>query len=162
MSVQPSNAHWVVWMSLLVAGILSILTLPVWLSVARPAWVPMVVMYWVLALPNRFGLLFAFVIGLLLDILLNSFFGMSAAGMTLVAYVVLSLHRRLRMFPWWQQAFIVFIVINCYQLFHLWVKSMAGLVEPSLWYLLPSFTSAALWPCVLGVLTFLRRYFRVV
>ena len=34
MSIQAPNAHWVVWMSLLVAGVLSILPLPAWLSVA--------------------------------------------------------------------------------------------------------------------------------
>ncbi|WP_263078228.1 rod shape-determining protein MreD [Endozoicomonas sp. Mp262] len=162
MSVQHPNAHWVVWMSLLVAAVLSILPLPAWLSVARPAWVPMVVMYWILALPNRFGLVFAFIVGLLLDVFLGVLFGLNALGLTLVAFVMLSLHRRLRMFPWWQQAFIVFVIISCYQLLGLWVKSAAGFSMPSLWYLLPALTSAAFWPWVLSILRFLRRYFRVV
>ena len=104
MSVQHPNAHWVVWMSLLVAGIFSILPLPAWLSVARPAWVPMVLMYWVLALPNRFGLFFSFCVGLLLDVFMGASFGLNAMALTLVAFIMLNLHRRLRMFPWWQQA----------------------------------------------------------
>ena len=162
MSVQPPNAHWVVWMSLLAAAVLSILPLPAWLSVARPAWIPMVVMYWILALPNRFGLFFSFIVGLLLDVFLGSLFGLNAIGLVLVAFVMLSLHRRLRMFPWWQQTFIVFIIINCYQLLNLWIRSIVGLSVPSLWYLLPSVSSAALWPWVFSALRFLRRYFRVV
>ncbi|MGI9274488.1 MAG: rod shape-determining protein MreD [Endozoicomonas sp.] len=162
MSVQKPNAHWVVWISLLGAVVLSILPLPAWMSVARPAWVPMVLMYWVLALPERFGLFFAFFIGLLLDVFLGTLFGQSSMGLLLVTVIVLGLHRRLRMFPWWQQAFMVFVIIGFYQLLNLWIRSAIGRTTPSLWYLLPSLTSAALWPWVSGVLRYLRRYFRVV
>ncbi|MDD7805059.1 MAG: rod shape-determining protein MreD [Endozoicomonas sp. (ex Botrylloides leachii)] len=162
MSAQVSNAHWVVWMSLLIAIVLSIVPLPMWLSVARPAWVPLVVIYWTMALPNRFGLFFAFITGLILDLFFSSLFGLNAMGMLLVSFIVLSSHRRLRMFPWWQQTFIVFIVINCYQLLTMWIRSFVGLSDPTLWYLLPSVTSAILWPWAFAALGFLRRYFRVV
>lgn len=162
MSAQHSNAHWVVWMSLLVAAVLSIIPLPAWLSVARPAWVAMVVMYWILALPNRFGLFFAFIVGLCLDVFLGVIFGLHSLSLTVVAFLMLSLHRRLRMFPWWQQAFIVFVIISFYQLLNIWIKTAAGLSMPSLWYLLPALTSAALWPWIFSILRFLRRYFRVV
>jgi len=160
-SLQASNAHWVVWMSLVVAVILSIVTLPVWLSVARPLWVPMVVIYWVLVMPDRFGLFFAFSVGLLLDVLLGFLFGINSICLMLVAFVTLSLHRRLRMFPLWQQTFIVFILINCHQFLYIWAKSIMGLSEPSLWYLLPSISSAVLWPLVFSSLQFLRFYFTV-
>lgn len=162
MSAQHPNAHWVVWMSLLVAAVLSIIPLPAWLSVARPAWVVMVVMYWILALPNRFGLFFAFIVGLCLDVFLGVIFGLHSLSLTVVAFLMLSLHRRLRMFPWWQQAFIVFVIISFYQLLNIWIKTAAGLSMPSLWYLLPALTSAALWPWIFSILRFLRRYFRVV
>lgn len=162
MSTQRANAHWVVWFSLLIAFVLSILPMPAWLSIARPAWVPLVVLYWVMALPERFGLLFAFFSGLVLDIFLGTYFGQSSLGLLLVTAVVLSLHRRLRMFPWWQQAFMVFVVIGLYQLLNLWMRTLLGGVTPSLWYLVPSVSSAALWPWVSGVLRFARRYFRVV
>ena len=79
--VQQANAHWVVWMTLLVGAIFSIMPLPEWLSLVRPAWVPLVVIYWVLALPERFGLLFAFITGLLLDVFQGSLFGLNSLGM---------------------------------------------------------------------------------
>ncbi|MDP0562973.1 MAG: rod shape-determining protein MreD [Candidatus Endonucleobacter sp. (ex Gigantidas childressi)] len=161
MSVQPSNAQWVVWISLLVAAILSIVTLPIWLSVARPLWVPMVVVYWVLVMPNRFGLIFAFSVGILLDVLLGFLLGVNAICLMLLAFVTLTLHRRLRMFPMWQQTFVVFVLINCHQLLYIWAKSIMGLSEPSLWYLFPSVSSAVLWPLVFASLTFIRSYFKV-
>ena len=162
MSVQKANAHWVVWISLLTAYVLSILPMPAWLSIARPAWIPMVILYWIMALPERFGLMFAFLTGIVLDVFLGTYFGQSSMGLLVVAVVVLSLHRRLRMFPWWQQAFMVFVIIGLYQMLNLWMRALLGGTTPSLWYLLPSVSSAALWPWVSGLLRFLRRYFRVV
>lgn len=160
--MQQSNAHWVVWMTLLLGALLSILPLPGWLSLMRPAWVPMVMIYWVLALPERFGLLFAFIIGFLLDIVQGTLFGLNSLGMVMVAFIVLSLHRRLRLFPVWQQAFLVFLMVGFYQLIVLWVRSAAGQATPSIGYLLPSVSSALIWPWVMSGLRFMRRYFRVV
>ena len=161
MSMQKANAHWVVWISLLVAALLSVAPLPEWLSVGRPAFVALVMIFWILTLPERFGLLFAFTVGLLLDVFLGTMFGLSAMGMLLVGFITTGLHRRLRMFPVWQQAFMVFVVIGCYQLLTLWVRSAIGQTAPSLWYLLPSVTSALFWPWLALILRFLRRYFRV-
>lgn len=162
MSIQKPNAHWVVWLSLLIAVVLNLIPMPAWMSIARPAWVPMVVMYWVMALPERFGLFFAFFTGLLLDIFLGSTFGQSSIGLLLVAVIVLGLHRRLRMFPWWQQAFMVFVIVGFYQLLNLWIRSALGKATPSLWYMMPALTSAAFWPWISVSLRFVRRYFRVV
>lgn len=161
MSMQKENAHWVVWMTLLIAALLSIVPLPEWVSIGRPAFVPLVMMFWIQILPERFGLLFAFMVGLLLDVFLGTVFGLSAMGMLLVAFVTAGLHRRLRMFPVWQQSFMVFVIIGCYQLLTLWARSAIGEAAPSLWYLLPSVTSALIWPWLAFVLRFLRRYFRV-
>ncbi|OED43696.1 rod shape-determining protein MreD [Endozoicomonas sp. (ex Bugula neritina AB1)] len=161
MSMQKTNAHWVVWMTLLVAALLSVISLPEWVSVGRPAFVPLVMMFWIQMLPERFGLLFGFLVGVLLDVFLGTFFGLSAMGMLLVAFVTSGLHRRLRMFPMWQQSFMVFVIIGCYQLLTLWVRSAIGQAAPSLWYLLPSVTSALIWPWLAFALRFLRRYFRV-
>ncbi|WP_257253639.1 MULTISPECIES: rod shape-determining protein MreD [unclassified Endozoicomonas] len=161
MSIQKANAHWIVWFTLLVAFLLSVLPLPAWISIARPSWVVMVVLYWVLALPERFGLFFAFLTGLLMDVVVGTTFGQSSMGLLLVAVIVLSLHRRLRMFPWWQQAFMVFVIVGFYQLLNLWIRSALGRTPPTLWYLAPALTSAAFWPWVSAVLGALRRNFRV-
>lgn len=160
--VHQPNAHWIVWITLLMAAIFSIMPLPQWLSLIRPSWVPLVLIYWILALPERFGLLFAFTIGLVLDVFQGSLFGLNSLAMVVVAFIVLSLHRRLRLFPVWQQAFMVFLLVGCYQLMALWVRSAAGDTIPSVWYLLPSLSSALIWPWIMSGLRFLRRYFRVI
>lgn len=160
--VQQANAHWVVWITLLLGAIVSVMPLPEWLSLIRPAWVPLMVIYWVLALPERFGLLFAFATGLMLDVFQGTLFGLNSLGMVVVAFIVLSLHRRLRLFPHLQQAFIVLLMIACYQLVLLWVRTAANDAMLTPWYLLPSISSAVIWPWLMIGLRFLRRYFRVV
>ena len=162
MSIQKANAHWVVWITLLIAALLSIAPVPEWVSVSRPAFVPLVMMFWIQTLPERFGLPFAFIIGLLLDVFLGTVFGLSTMGLLLVAFITTGLHRRLRMFPMLQQVFMVFVIIGCYQLLILWVRSAIGRTAPSLWYLLPSVTSALIWPWLVFILRSLRRYFRVI
>jgi rod shape-determining protein MreD len=65
------------------------------------------------------------------------------------------------MFPWWQQAFMAFVIVGFYQLLNLWIRSALGKTPPSLWYLMPALTSAAFWPWVSALLRSVRRNFRV-
>jgi rod shape-determining protein MreD len=44
-------------------------TWPQWLGWLRPAWVALVIFYWVMELPHRIGLISAWVIGALVDVL---------------------------------------------------------------------------------------------
>ncbi|PJE79980.1 Rod shape-determining protein MreD [invertebrate metagenome] len=162
MSMQRANAHWVVWMSLLIASILAIVPLPSELSVARPAWAALVVIYWVLALPERFGMIFSFVAGIILDILTSTPFGLHSLALISITAIVLSLQRRLRIFPWFQQICTVLLIMICYQLIILWGRSAVGHAIPSLWQLLPAITSALLWPFIAHILRFVRCTCRVV
>ena len=162
MNLQQPNRHWIVFVTILAALLLSILPMPIWLSIARPAWVAMVVMYWIMALPERFGLFFAFFVGLVMDVLLGTIFGQNSIGLLLVAIIVLSLHRRLRMFPCWQQTFMAFIIVGCYQLVNLWIRSMLGKTASSLcYYFIPALTSATFWPLISAILRFVKRNLQV-
>lgn len=158
---QQANAHWVVWMTLFIAVVMSILPHPGWLALIRPAWVLMVVIFWVLMLPERYGLFFAFIVGLLCDLLNGSLISSSAIGMLLVAFVVLNFQRRLQLFPVWQQASIVFILALGYQLVLLSMRSSAGQMFNSLLYLLPAISTALLWPWVMVMLKRLLIVFKV-
>ena len=54
------------------------------------------------------------------------------------------------------------LMIASYQLVLLWVRSAAEDARLTPWYLLPSISSAVIWPWLMIGLRFLRRYFRVV
>src|SRR5690348_5166579 len=86
-------------LSIMVAMMLTILPLPLWAGWVRPLWVPAVVFYWALALPDRFSIVAAWCVGILLDVLLGTLLGENALGLTLAVFVISKLFTRIRLFP---------------------------------------------------------------
>jgi rod shape-determining protein MreD len=157
---------WVIALTFVVAMVLAILPLPdsvpIELGYLRPQWVVLVLIYWVIALPDRVGILVAWSIGLIVDVLLGSLLGQHGVAFILVAYIASSLYQRLRMFSLWQQSMIVFAIVGLNQLINFWIESIVGIGDWNLWYLLSSVVSALLWPSVFLLLRYLRRQFNVI
>ena len=151
------KADLLVLFTLLFAMLLSIVDMPNWSLWARPEWVLLVIFYWVLALPERFGIFSAAVVGLIQDSLTASVFGRHALAYSLVVAVVLIAHKRLRMFDPWQQAGVIFILIGIERLIKYWIDVATGLSPTGLWFLFPAMISALIWPWLMVVLRSLRR-----
>ncbi|WP_076720340.1 rod shape-determining protein MreD [Motiliproteus sp. MSK22-1] len=157
----PAQHNWVIWLSFLLAMMLSTLPMPESLVWGRPEWVTLTLIYWVVALPHRVGLWSAWILGLLLDILLGSLLGVHALSLTIVAYLAQRLHQRIRMFPLWQQAFLVLILVGIQQMLLHWAQTLTGTSSESLLFLLPSLVSAFLWPWIFVLLRGVRRALHV-
>ncbi len=150
--------YWVIPASICVAFILTLLPLPDWARYLRPEWVSLVSIYWALAVPFRFGLGSAWVAGIFLDVATGTLLGQHALGLTLIVYIVLYIHQRLRLAPISQQGIIIFVLIFIEQTISLWIN---GIIEqkPSslLLYYAPSLVSMLLWPWTLIILRAVRR-----
>ncbi len=144
-----------------VALMLTMLPLPDSAEVFRPEWMTMVLIYWVLALPERIGVTLAWLLGLLLDVAKGAVLGQHALALTLVAYFALLLHKRIRIYPYSQQALVVMMLIAFQLLVVLWIKGVIDERPGTLLYWLPALTSALLWPWLFLVLRDVRRRFRV-
>jgi rod shape-determining protein MreD len=159
---QPkANARWVIALTLLAALWLSIVPLPDWVRWARPEWVAMVVIYWVIALPHRVGIGSAWLTGLVLDLLKGVPLGENAFALAVIAYLALILYQRMRMYAAWQQAGIVFVLVGLNLLLCHWAQTLISKVVPTLMFLLPALVSAFLWPTVMLLLRYIRRHFAV-
>ena len=121
----------------------------------------LVLIYWVIALPQRIGVFVSFMIGLLLDLLEGSVLGQNALSLAVVAYLSLVLYQRLRLFNMWQQAGVVFVMVGINELVGQWVQNLIGIGSRSLFFLLPALISALLWPAVMTLLRHLRRQYGV-
>ena len=159
--VARSRNGWVIWCSLLLALLLSVAPMPQFMEVGRPLWLALVLSYWVLALPHRLGMASAWVLGLVEDVLYGSLFGQNALILTLIVFLVLSLQRRLRMFPMWQQSLVLLVVFGLAQLVQLWLNALTGNRLPTLLFVLPALISALLWPWVFAILRGLQQRFAV-
>lgn len=134
-------------LSFLVAGLLAIVPMPEWAIYYRPEWVSLVLVFWVINSPERVGIGVAWVVGIVVDALTGSLFGLHALGLALVAYLVLRLRLRLRLFSVSQQASVVLVVLGLQLLVSQWLQFLFDLPRgTNMMFLAPAVTSALLWP----------------
>jgi rod shape-determining protein MreD len=141
--------------------LLTIIPLPDVFRTLRPNWVALTLIFWSLALPYRVSVGSGFIVGLFLDVLSGTLLGQHALALSLIAYVCVRLHQRIRVYPMWQQALTVLVLLILHQLLTLWIDSTIGRPPRSLDYWLPSLVGAMLWPLVDRILTALRVNFSV-
>lgn len=159
MSEEPQGGGLIIFATFLVGMVLSQMPLPDMLVWARPEWVALILIYWVMALPHRVGMGGAFMLGVLMDVVRGSVLGLSALSLTLIAFLVLMLYKRLRMFPLWQQSLMVLVLVGINQLLFHWMQSVTGTTGNSLMFLLPSLVSALVWPWLFLLLRAVRHTF---
>lgn len=161
MKVKQHRGGWVIFASFVLALALTMLPLPHWAEYWRPEWVAMVLLYWCMAVPERVGVGVGWLAGLVLDVARGTLLGQHAVAMAVIAYITLHFHQRIRVYPVWQQAFTVLILIALEQTLVLWVKGFIGQLPGTWWYWLPSVVSMVLWPWVFLILRDVRRKFQV-
>lgn len=151
MAARASNV-WFIWLTLALALLLSVASMPKFMELGRPLWLALFLTYWVLALPHRVGMTTAWGLGLLADVLNGTLLGQNALTLTLISFLVLTLHQRMRMFPMWQQSTVLLVVFGLAQLVQLWLNALTGSRPPTLEFVLPALVSALLWPWVCAIL----------
>jgi len=161
MNLGRHHGGFIIVLSFALALLLTIVPLPDSVRTLRPDWLGLTLIFWCLVLPYRVSVGSGFVAGLLLDVLSGTLLGEHALSLSLIAYLCVRLHQRIRAYPMWQQALTVMIFLITHQLLTLWLDSVIGRPTPSLGYWLPSLVGAALWPFVFHLLTSLRINFSV-
>lgn len=157
-SSRPSRG-WIVWLTFIAGLLLTISPLPQFMEILRPMWLALLMAFWSLALPQKIGMVTAWLLGLCIDVLYGTLLGQNALILTLITFLVLSLQQRMRTFPMWQQSLIVLVVFGLAQLVQLWLSALTGNRQPTLALLLPALVSALLWPWVsFGLRGLTRRY----
>ena len=152
---------WVILFSFIIALLLNIMPLPEWADRFRPDWISLALIYWCMALPHRVGVGIGWLLGLLLDAAKGTLLGQHALGLAVVAFLTVKVHRRIRVFPLWQQALSVLFILLINQLLVFWINGMIGYPPHDLWYLAPAIGGMLFWPWVFIILRDLRRHFNV-
>jgi len=163
--VNPSNGGWLILVTILVALVLAVLhlpeTWPQWLGWLRPAWMAMVIFYWVMALPHRLGLISAWIVGLLLDVLQGDPLGLNGFLLAGITYVAWRFYERLRMYSIAQQAGVVFVLVLIAETTRLLVQDLTFDRGLSWGVLLPALMSMVIWPFLLLLMDRMRTSVRV-
>ena len=122
------NAHdgFIIFFTIIIALILTLLPMPGWTAWLRPAWVLLALIYWSMDKPYRVNVGTAWIVGIILDVLNGTLLGEHALALTIVIYTVVRMHSRLQMFPLLQQGLSIFLLVLFYQFILYCVQGFIG------------------------------------
>ncbi len=143
-------------LSLMLAMVLRILPLPRFWFELSPDWMALLVLYWTLLAPERFGLLTAWLVGLLADTLTGRLLGQQALAYAVMAYLNLRARPRLLGLPLPLQCLWVLVLSLLGQMLILWTQRVELAEGATLIFWLPAFSGALAWPLVLWLMRGLR------
>lgn len=141
-----------VWITVLIAVVLTLLPLPQAVSIVWPNLVLLTVLYWSTMAPAIGGVLVGFASGLALDVLGGAQLGQHAFAFSVLTYLAIKLHLLTRSKPIFEQAIFVLLGLVLYEAI-LW--AIDGFSNRSTgswlrWMHVP--VGAILWPIVVGLL----------
>lgn len=146
-----------IFLSFIGAWFLMIFPVPYDWQFLRPVWLTLVLIYWIFALPQSIGILTAWAVGLVMDILGNGVMGQYALAMVSVAFFARFLRYRIRLQPLWQQALAVAGLVGIGELTRLLAQWLLGYPPHTLLYWIPTLLSMVLWPFICRLLRFYER-----
>lgn len=163
--MNPTQGGWLILLTIAAAMVLATVHLPEsWpqaLGWIRPAWISLVVFYWVMELPHRVGLISAWIVGLCVDVLYADPLGLNGILLAGITYVAWRFYERLRMYSIPQQCGVVFLLVMASELVRMLVQDLAWGRGWTWTVMIPALTSTLLWPFVYLLLHRLRIQVRV-
>ena len=148
--------------TLLVSLILTILPWPHPLSWYQPAWTFVVLLFWMIYLPDRVSVGVAFLVGLLLDLLTGTLLGQHAFTLSFIAYLCIRFDTQVRNFALWSQMLIVLIATLLYAGSQYWLMAIIGQPYDITKYGWVVVTTVLLWPWARLLLKNFQRRFKLV
>lgn len=116
-------------------------TIGIWL----PRIIELCACYWIIASPARFGMVFAFGVGVLVSLIEGSFIGSASIGLSLIAYVLLGNIYTIRQLDGISQSLLIFLLMGIYLALHQVTLSVVGVTFSGFSYLLSVGVSALFW-----------------
>jgi rod shape-determining protein MreD len=86
----------------------------------------MAVIYWGMMWPRLCGILTAFFVGIVLDVLSGSLLGQNALALSIVSYLTVRFHLQIRIFPLWQLTVTAFVLMAIDAFLVFWANGIAG------------------------------------
>ena len=159
--IEQKQGNWLIVLSFVIAIMLTAMPLPDWAVNWRPHWVALVLVYWCMAVPDRVGITVAWCMGIMLDVQQGTILGQNALGLTLIAYITLNAHQRMRVYPLAQQAVLICFYLLFYELIMLLIMGYLGTGSRDWTYWMPAITSMLIWPWLFIVLRDFRRKYHI-
>lgn len=139
--------------SISVGLLFTTIPLPDALTIYRPLFVPLLVLYWCIFHPLQFGLGKAFLTGVVFEAMQSLVFGQATLALVMIAFFALKNSRRLQLASVPQQMLTIALVLFFYQFLHIWIESILNRPVDYFARGFSIITSIIIWP---GIIVFMR------
>ena len=142
---------------LLFAIILNILPLPSIIDSCRPPILLLFLIYCTLAHPDDINLTYAFITGLILDVLLIMPLGYNALCFTITVYLIMLYYPQIRLQSSWNKIFSILLILIPFFLSSTLVNSILKINYNILDIIISIILSVIIWPSLFNMLRFIRQ-----
>lgn len=154
--LMPANP-WFISASIFVALLINLLPTNHWIGM--PDILMLVLAFWGVHQPQRIGMVWAFVLGLCMDVQHAALLGQTGMAYVLVMFIAQRTSRRLVWFSHWNQALQMLPVFALAHIVQMLVHMLSGDMFPGLWIMLAPALEALLWPPTVALLQAPQRRF---
>lgn len=136
---------------------LELMPWPVTFQSFKPSWLVLVLLYWILAIPNKISIGTAFILGIIWDLILGSILGVHALVLSVFAYLIAINHLVLRNLSLWFQGILTILFVIAIRLSIFLIEFFLNGVHFNWQAIFGAITSGILWPWLFLLLRIIRR-----
>jgi rod shape-determining protein MreD len=155
--VVRNKIHITCVLVLLFAIILNILPLPSIIDSCRPPILLLFLIYCTLAHPDNINLTYAFITGLILDVLLIMPLGYNALCFTVTVYLIMMYYPQIRLQSSWNKMSSILLILIPFFLSSTLVNSILKINYNILDVIISIILSVIIWPSLFNMLRFIRQ-----
>ena len=148
-----------VWSIMLLTTMMTIMPLPDFFHGIRIEWVSLAIIFFSMMNVSLMGVIAAWTIGLLLDLLQGGLLGENALILSIISYLSYRFRFQVRVYPDWQLMIVTLFFLSFGNLISLWIRGFSGrtLFVTEEW--LSIFIAALIWPVFMRMTEILQNYF---
>ena len=148
-----------VWSIMLLTTMMTIMPLPDFFYGIRIEWVSLAIIFFSMMNVSLMGVIAAWTIGLLLDLLQGGLLGENALILSIISYLSYRFRFQVRVYPDWQLMIVTLFFLSFGNLISLWIRGFSGrmLFVTEEW--LSIFIAALVWPIFMRMTEILQNYF---
>lgn len=146
------STYLLITLSLVFAILSNIIPVTPTLALIYPLWLPLILIYWVMVVPEHIHFSLVWCMGLIIDVLHGSYLGEHSLVLCIIKFLAYHFHLQFRMFPLTQQILFVFMLLLIYSSLLAWIQLLLKVNVQLSWLWTPLIVSALIWPLLQKIL----------
>ena len=152
-----NKIHFTVAIMLFFGTLLNILPLPDIFNSIKPPILLLILIYWCMAYPNLINLTYAFITGIIIDILLIMPLGYNALSYTITIYLTLLYYPQIRLHSSWNQMLSLLLILIPFFLTSIIINNILEIDYNIVDVVISIIISVIIWPALFSMLRFIRQ-----